>query len=141
MTFPIEGAFAGKLGDGTYAGTLTAEEPWNWDFPECGPSCARVTGTITFSTKHGSFTAALQPGSVVVASDIASHSWRTFLSTGTSQMNPLELEVISGSRSYAHADGLLTLSYVSTWSHYYDSDKGVLVNEIVDTGTLSGRIR
>ncbi len=126
QTTTIHGTFTGSLGRGTYTGTLTHSPAETT--PTCGPVCASVTGTITFSAKRGEFTAEVQPGSVVSLEDIASHSYRTF---------DLQLKVVDGSRSYKHANGDLTLSYTSTWSHYYDSN-GQFVNTIEDEGTLSG---
>jgi hypothetical protein len=116
----------GSFGKGTYAGALTHTPAETT--ATCGPVCGSVTGTITLSTKHGDFTAMVEPGSVVALEDIASHSYRTFT---------LQLQVVSGTKSYKHADGELALSYTSTWSHYYDSN-GQYVNTIEDEGTLSG---
>src|SRR5436309_14023791 len=45
--FAISGRFDGKLGHGTYAGTLTAGAD-RFSTATCGPVCADVTGTITF---------------------------------------------------------------------------------------------
>ena len=136
-TLTIEGELAGTLATGTYAGTVTFGS-WGWDYPECGPSCALVTGDITFSTKKGTFTAALQPGSIAIKEEIASHSW-IWLTSGTySERTPVDLRVVSGTRGYANKTGLLTLSYTSTWEHewVWDGENLVYVNEIVDTGTL-----
>jgi hypothetical protein len=125
----IHGTFAGSLGRGTYSGTLSHVPTETTD--TCGPVCATVTGTITFSGKRGDFTAEVEPGSVVALEDIASHSFRTFT---------LQLRVTGGTRSYKHADGELVLSYTSTWSHYYDGN-GQFVNTIEDEGTLAGNPR
>ena len=126
----ISGTFDGKLGKGTYEGTLVGGAPFTTG--ECGPVCEPVTGTITFSANRGSFTGVVQPGSVVARQDIASHSWRTFT---------LTLEVTDGTRGYAHASGLLTLSYTSTWAHYFDFDTFQFISEISDAGTLTGDLR
>jgi hypothetical protein len=124
-TTTIQGAFAGRLGRGTYTGTLNGGTPYTT--ADCGPVCEPVTGTIAFSAKRGDFTAAVQSDSVVRLEDIASHSWRSFT---------LSLVVVSGTRSYAHAGGTLTLSYTSTWTHEFVD--GVFINKIEDSGTLTG---
>jgi hypothetical protein len=122
----IHGTFAGKLGRGTYAGTLNGGDPFTSS--DCGPVCEPVTGAIVFSAKRGEFTAVVQPGSVVALVDIASHSWRNFT---------LTLAIASGTRSYAHARGTLTLSYTSAWEHQFAD--GVFISAISDSGTLSGK--
>jgi hypothetical protein len=121
----IHGTFSGRLGRGTYTGTLQAGDPFTSS--DCGPVCAPVTGTITFSSSRGDFTATVQPQSIVALEEIASHSFRDFT---------LALAVVSGKRSYAHARGSLVLSYESVWEH--DTVDGVFVNVISDQGTLSG---
>jgi hypothetical protein len=127
-TTTIHGAFAGKLGRGTYAGTLDGGS--GFTTPQCGPVCEAVTGTFTVTSRRGDFTAVIQPGSVVALEDIASFSWRRFT---------LTLSVMGGTRSYANANGTLTLSYTSTWEHEFVG--GVFVNSITDSGTLSGNPR
>jgi hypothetical protein len=127
--YTIGGTIDGRLAHGTYTGTLTGGD--DFSSGDCGPVCEPVTGTITFSARNGDFTAAVQPGSVVALEDIASRSIRTFT---------LYLQVVSGTRSYGHANGQLTLSYSSLWSHYFDSD-GHFVNTIEDSGTLTGSAR
>jgi len=124
-SWPIHGTFEGKLGRGTYAGTLNGGDPFTTT--DCGPVCEDITGTITFSTKRCDFTAAAESGSVVALQDIASHSFRNFT---------LTLSVVSGTRSYAHANGTLSLSYTSTWEHEFVD--GVFVSVISDLGTLTG---
>jgi hypothetical protein len=124
-TTTIQGTFDGRLGRGTYAGTLSGGPPFSTF--DCGPTCESVTGTITFSAKRGDFTAIVQSDSVVRLEDIASHSWRSFTHT---------LVVVSGTRSYVHAGGTLALAYTSTWTHEFVD--GVFVNKIEDSGTLTG---
>jgi hypothetical protein len=126
----IHGTFDGKLGRGTYEGTLTGGAAFTTG--ECGPVCEPITGAITFSGSRGSFTGVVQPGSVVALQDIASHSWRTFT---------LTLSVTDGTRGYAHASGLLTLSYTSTFAHYFDPEADDWVRTISDSGTLTGDLR
>ena len=46
-TTVIHGTFAGRLGKGTYEGTLEGG-PW---LAGCGPVCADVTGSITFTNR------------------------------------------------------------------------------------------
>jgi hypothetical protein len=123
----IHGTFDGSLGKGTYEGTLTGGTPVT---NACGPVCEPVTGAITFSGHRGSFTGVVQPGSVVGLEDIASHSFRNFT---------LTMRVTDGTRGYATADGLLSLSYTSTWAHYFDGEK--FINTISDAGTLTGALR
>jgi hypothetical protein len=109
-----------------YAGTLTAGgAPLSTS--TCGPVCADVTGTITFVGNGGRFTAEVQPGGLVQFEDIASHSFRDFT---------LELGIVHGTGRYSHADGVLSLSYSSVWTH--TTINGVDVNRIDDTGTLVG---
>jgi hypothetical protein len=126
-TTHVHGTFDGPLGKGTYEGTLVGSPTATTG--SCGPVCQSVTGSITFSGHRGSFTGVVQPGSVVGLEDIASHSFRNF---------DLTLRVTDGTRGYAHADGLLTLSYTSTWAHFFDS--GNFINTITDQGTLTGRL-
>ena len=123
----IEGTFKGPAGKGTYVGTLDGGAPFTT--ASCGPLCEAVTGSITFSTRHGDFTAAVQPGSVVALEDIASHSWRIFT---------LSLRIVAGTGSFQHADGTLALSYTSTWEH--DVVNGVPINEITDSGSITGHL-
>ena len=93
--------------------------------------CEPVTGSITFTSKRGSFTGVVEPGSVVALVDIASNSWRNFT---------LTLEVVDGTRAYARANGAeLTLSYSSDWAHFFDFDTGQFIDTITDSGTLAGR--
>jgi hypothetical protein len=125
QTYTIAGAFEGELGRGTYTGTLTGGP--DFTTPTCGPVCEDVTGTITFSAKNGDFTAEVQTGSFVALEDIRSHSVRDFT---------LELDVVSGTRGYAHASGALSLAYTSIWEHQFVN--GVFIDEIVDSGTLTG---
>lgn len=126
--YAISGSFGGSLGRGTYSGTLTAGDPFTT--PTCGPVCAAVAGGITFSTRAGDLTAAVQPGGIVSMEDIASHSFRTFR---------LQLRIVGGTRRYAHMRGRLSLSYESVWTHEWVG--GVFVDDIADTGTLTGTIR
>jgi hypothetical protein len=127
----VHGTFAGPLGKGTYAGTLTGGTPFT--SPDCpDPECQPVTGEITFSGQRGSFTGIVQPGSVVAI--LAIHprvATRTFT---------LTLQVSDGTRGYAHADGLLTLSYTSTLMRFFD-DNFNLITTISDSGSLTGSLR
>jgi hypothetical protein len=123
----VHGTFDGNLGKGTYDGTLDGGTPFTSG--DCGPVCEPVTGSIDFSASRGSFTGVVQPGSVVALVDIASHSWRNFT---------LTLEVVDGTRGYAHLNGsVLTLSYTSEWAHYFDSETFQFINTISDSGTLT----
>jgi hypothetical protein len=126
-TTMVHGTFGKHLGKGTYAGTLSGGA--SYTTYDCGPVCQPVTGTITFSTKHGTFTVAAQSGSFVRLEDTASHSWRYFT---------LSLVVVGGTGSYAKAHGMLALSYTSTWEH--DFVDGVNIDEVVDSGTLTGKV-
>jgi hypothetical protein len=130
-TTTIHGTFTGKLGKGSYSGTLAGGSPVP-PIGNCGPICENVTGTITFSSKRGDFTATVEPGSFVAISDIASHTFRTFT---------LTLHVTSGTRSYAHADGTLSLTYASIWSHFFDEEVFQFINRIDDSGMLTGNPR
>ena len=126
----IHGTFQGPLGSGTYEGTLVGTPAPTTG--SCGPVCQSVTGSITFSGNRGSFTGVVQPGSLVGLEDIASHSWRFF---------GLTLRVTDGTRGYTNADGLLSLSYTSTWTHFFDMYSGQFINTITDEGTLTGNLR
>ena len=126
--YVISGSFGGSVGRGTYSGTLTAGAPFTT--PTCGPVCAAVTGGITFSTRAGESTAVVRPGGIVSMEDIASHSFRNFR---------LQLIIVGGTRNYAHMRGRLSLSYESVWTHEWVN--GVFVDDIADTGTLTGTIR
>jgi hypothetical protein len=143
-TTTIHGTFTGKMGNGTYSGTLAGGPPVvpNTDF--CGPVCENVTGTITFSSKRGDLTATVEPGSVVGLFGGGSTATKTF---------SLTLNVISGTRSYAHADGTLSLFYADgTLSLFYVSTHFVgfvvgpggeliFIDTIHDSGTLTGNPR
>jgi hypothetical protein len=124
----VHGTFSGTVGKGSYDGTLDGGAQFTSG--DCGPVCEPVSGSIAFTTKRGSFTGVVQPGSVVALVDIASNSWRNFT---------LTLEVVDGTRKYARADGaILTLSYSSDWAHYFDFDTGQFIDTITDSGTLAG---
>ena len=124
----VHGTFSGTVGKGRYDGTLDGGAPFTSG--DCGPVCEPVSGSITFTTKRGSFTGVVQPGSVVALVDIASNSWRNFT---------LTLEVVDGTRRYARADGtVLTLSYSSDWAHFFDFDAGQFIDTISDSGTIAG---
>jgi hypothetical protein len=123
----VHGTFEGRLGRGTYEGTLTGGAFFT--SPDCGPVCQPVTGSITFTSNRGSFTAVVQPGSTVALFDTASNSTRYFI---------LTLSIVDGTRSYAHADGTLALTYISDWFHpIFDPDH---TNVISDEGTLTGSL-
>ena len=124
----VHGTFAGAFGKGSYDGTLDGGPQFTTG--DCGPVCEPVSGSITFTTKRGSFTGVVEPGSVVALVDIASNSWRNFT---------LTLEVVDGTRAYARANGAeLTLSYSSDWAHFFDFDTGQFIDTITDSGTLAG---
>jgi hypothetical protein len=127
----VHGTFAGSLGKGSYDGTLDGGAQFTSG--DCGPVCEPVSGSIAFTSSRGSFTGIVEPASVVALVDIASNSWRNFT---------LTLDVVDGTRGYAHANGtVLTLSYSSDWAHYFDFDTGQFINTITDSGTLTGSLR
>jgi hypothetical protein len=127
--YAIAGAFDGGLGRGTYSGTMTvAGAPFTSS--TCGPVCAPLAGSISFSGRAGTLTASVQPGSVVSMEDIASHSFRDFR---------VQLRVVGGTGRYAHARGRLSLTYSSVWTHEWVN--GAFVDGIADAGTLTGTIR
>jgi hypothetical protein len=124
----VHGTFSGTVGKGSYDGTLDGGAQFTSG--DCGPVCEPVSGSIAFTTKRGSFTGVVQPGSVVALVDIASNSWRNFT---------LTLQIVDGTRKYARANGaILTLSYSSDWAHYFDFDTGQFIDTITDSGTLAG---
>jgi hypothetical protein len=124
----VHGTLAGPFGKGSYDGTLDGGTQFTTG--DCGPVCEAVSGSIAFTSKRGSFTGVVEPGSVVALEDIASNSWRNFT---------LTLEVTGGTHAFAHANGTeLTLSYSSDWAHYFDFDTGQFINTITDSGTLAG---
>jgi hypothetical protein len=126
----VHGTFSGALGKGSYDGTLAGGAQFTTG--DCGPVCEPVSGSITFTSKRGSFTGVVEPSSVVALVDIASNSWRNFT---------LTLDVVDASRGYPRANGaVLTLSYSSDWTHYFDFDTGQFVNTISDSGTLTGSL-
>jgi hypothetical protein len=126
--FAISGGFDGKIGRGTYTGTLTMGSD-RFSTETCGPVCADVTGTIVFVASGGRFTVDVRPGSIVRLEDIASRSLREFT---------LDLRIVGGTGRYAHASGVLSLSYSSLWTH--TTINGVFVDTIEDTGTLVGKL-
>jgi hypothetical protein len=128
----VHGTFDGKLGKGTYEGTLIGWPSFITTPCDLAPFCEPVAGTITFWGHRGSFTGLVQPGALVGLQDIASHSWRYF---------DLTLRVTDGTRSYKNATGLLSLTYTSTWAHYFDADAGQFISTISDEGTLTGDLR
>jgi hypothetical protein len=126
----VHGTFAGTFGKGSYDGTLDGGAQFTTG--DCGPVCEPVSGSITFTSKRGSFTGVVEPGSVVALVDIASNSWRNFT---------LTLDVVDATRAYKPANGAeLTLSYSSDWAHFFDFDTGQFVNTITDSGTLTGSL-
>lgn len=126
----VHGTFEGTVGKGSYDGTLDGGAQFTTG--DCGPVCEPVSGSIAFTTKRGTFTGVVDPGSVVALEDIASNSWRNFT---------LTLHVVDGTRAYARANGdVLTLSYSSDWAHYFDFDTGQFVSTITDSGTLTGNL-
>ena len=126
----VHGTFAGTLGKGSYDGALDGGAQFTTG--DCGPVCEPVSGSIIFTSKRGSFTGVVEPGSVVALEDIASNSWRNFT---------LTLDVVGASRGYKHANGaVLTLSYSSDWAHYFDFDTGQFVSTITDSGALTGSL-
>jgi hypothetical protein len=128
-SYTVSGRLRRDLARGTYTGTL---KPGSTVFSTqtCGPVCAGVTGSITVSTPSGRFTAVVQRGGVVSMEDIASRSFRDFT---------LALRVTGGTGRYARANGLLSLTYSSVWTHTVVD--GVSVDRIDDTGTLVGVLR
>ena len=128
-SYTVSGRFDGSLGHGTYAGTLTSGSSV-FATPGCGPVCAVVTGSITFSTRDGRFSAVVQPGSVVSTEEIASRSFRDFT---------LALRIVGGTGLFSHSTGRLSLTYSSVWTHTWVN--GVYVDKIEDTGTLVGNPR
>jgi hypothetical protein len=127
-SYTVSGRFDGSLGHGTYTGTLT---PGSSVFTTatCGPLCANVTGSITFATRDGRFTATVQPGSVVSTEEIASRSFRDFT---------LALRIVGGTGLYSRTTGRLSLTYSSVWTHTWVN--GVRVDRIDDAGTLVGTL-
>jgi hypothetical protein len=127
----VHGTFDGPIGKGTYEGTLTGGTPFT--SPDCPtPECQPVTGAITFSGPRGSFTGVVQPGSVVEI--LAIHpriETRTFR---------LTLRVTDGTRGFTNADVLLTLTYTSTLTRFFN-DEFQLITTISDSGSLTGDLR
>ena len=131
-TITPHGTFAGKLGKGTYAGALTVGDSIAQSFCFYGPDCRSVTGAITFTSRRGSFTGVVQPGS--------SRSWFS-IASNDSLWYTLTLRVGNGTRGFARVGGVLTLTYNSVWWHYYGMNETgdvELFNYIDDHGTLSG---
>jgi hypothetical protein len=125
----VQGTFDGPLGKGTYAGTLTGGT--SFVSPGCdAPACQPVTGAITFSGNRGSFTGIVQPGSVVAIYDVHPRV----------QSRAFTLRVSGGTRGYTNADGLLTLSYTSTLTRFFDDDFQ-LITTVSDSGSLTGNLR
>jgi hypothetical protein len=127
--YAISGTIEGGLGRGTYSGALTATGA-SFTSATCGPVCAPVSGSITFSTRAGGLTTSVRNGSVVSMEEIASHSFRDFR---------LQLRIVGGTGRYAHARGMMSVSYSSVWTHEWVN--GVFVDSIADAGTLTGTIR
>lgn len=139
----LSGTFSGRLGSGTYVGTIEFE-PFVFPLSDsnlvspCSLAayCTAVTGgSITFSSNRGDFTVEVQPGGLL--GECFCHprfDSRTFSVT---------LLVVGGTRSYAHASGTLSLTYSSSWSHGYVFDGVTLtfVSTVEDTGTLTGNPR
>jgi hypothetical protein len=121
-TFSIHGSVDG----GTYSGTLHAG-PY-FTTPTCGPQCAPVTGTIDFATRQGTFTANVEPEGLVSVVSIGS---------GTTYSFALTLRVVSGTKSFAHAGGTLSLTYES---HLPTNQPNCSVCPIEDGGTLTGNM-
>ena len=131
-TVQISGTFDGHLGEGTFAGTLVAGTPFS--SASCfGPVCQPVTGQITFSSKRGDFTAVVEPGSLL--------TYSSFHPRNESRFFTLTLEVVSGTRSYKHADGVLTLDYTIHENRFFDEDSGQFVILRSESGTLTGNPR
>ena len=83
--YAISGTVEGGLGRGTYSGALTVAGA-SFTSATCGPVCAAVSGSITFSTRAGGLTASVQRGSVVSMEEIASHSFRDFQQRGATRV-------------------------------------------------------
>jgi hypothetical protein len=127
----VHGTFDGTIGKGTYEGTLTGGT--SFVSPDCpAPACQPVTGAITFSGSRGSFTGIVQPGSVVAIYVLHPRV--------QSRVFTLTLRVSGGTRGYTNADGLLTLSYTSTLTRFFDEDFQ-LITTISDSGSLTGNLR
>lgn len=138
-SFEIQGRLydvRGKVA-GTYEGTLYAGA-YNLTSCTLGPSCAPATGTVTFTLNGGSFTAEVQPGSLVTALQVtASHESYVF--------DPLVLSITSGTHAYARAHGTLSLYYDTTrFTQELDPVTGGYCSTptcpILDGGTLAGEI-
>ena len=121
-TFAIHGSAKG----GTYSGTLHAG-PY-FTTPTCGPQCAPVTGTIDFAAPQGTFTTNVEPAGLVSVVSIGS---------GTTYSFTLTLRIVSGTKSFAHAGGTLSLTYES---HLPTNQVECNVCPIVDGGTLTGNV-
>jgi hypothetical protein len=121
-SFAIHGTVAG----GTYSGTLHAGTYFTT--ATCGPQCAPVTGTIDFDAHGGTFTATVEPAGLVSVVSIGS---------GTTYSFELTLNIVSGTKSFAHASGTLSLTYES---HLPTNQVDCSVCPIVDQGTLTGNV-
>ena len=125
QTFDIHGTVEGV---GTYSGTLAAGTYYSTN--ECGPQCASITGTITFVTKRGTLTTTVAEGVVSVI----------VIGSGTYYSFTLTLSIDSGTKSYKHASGDLTLQYGSSLQNdgYFPCDPSPCT--VGDGGDLTGTI-
>jgi hypothetical protein len=126
QTFDVQGSIADV---GTYSGTLTAGTYFTTD--TCGPQCAPITGTITFTTKHGSLITTVDPGGLVTVNVIGSGTYYNFT---------LDLSIVDGTKSYGHASGQLSLQYGSSLQNdgYFPCDPSPCT--VQDGGTLTGSV-
>jgi hypothetical protein len=120
-------AIHGKVqGLGSYRGTLEAGPYFTTE--TCGPSCASVTGTITFVTRRGTLSTRVDPDGLVTVISIGS---------GTTYSFTLPLVVTGGTKNFRRAGGSLSLSYGSTLP---TNQPECSVCPIVDGGELTGQI-
>ena len=131
-TDTVTGSFTGTVGkesvSGTYAGHLTLGTSVSCTFMSAIQCWLDISGslTFTFSGKDGSFTATVEPGGRAGWGGLARHREDDFF---------VDLNVASGTRSYAPARGHFSLSYSSLTE--YD-----LLGQVDqhDNGTLQGSV-
>jgi len=123
-TFAVHGSITDV---GTYSGTLNAGDYFQTE--TCGPECAPVTGSLTFVTKQGSFTATLDSSSYLYVNVIGSGTYYTMV---------LDLTVSDGTKSYSHASGEFSLQYSSSLQNdgYQPCDPSPCT--VHDAGELTG---
>jgi hypothetical protein len=133
----ISGTVSGFFGGGTYSGTLT-----NVGFLEPPPICFgcaqhfAVEGTVTFSTRAGTFTAGVVAGSEGAV---------LFPSHFVELDYDLVLHSSGGTRWFAMTRGDFTLTYTSLTQEggpgCIPVDQGGTCGVPFDTGSLTGAIR